>query len=73
MLLQLQQHRFGQQAGAVRYMESQRLIWCTIQGSSNYYKLLAHFDGCVQAWNGITMAKPDIINVLIEKGVNAMT
>jgi len=40
MLLQLQQQRFGQQAGALRYMESQRLIWSAIEGKFCYYKII---------------------------------
>ena len=47
MLLRIQQHRFGEQAGALRYMESLGLIWSTIERAQKYHELLEYIDSVV--------------------------
>ena len=44
LLLRFQQHRFGEQAGALRYMESLRLIWNTVGRVQKYHELITYFD-----------------------------
>ena len=64
MLLQLQQYRFGEQAGALRYMESQQLIWSAVEGKCIYQKILLVVANVVN--KGISRTFPKIYYALFE-------
>ena len=44
MLLRLQQHLYGEQAGALRYMESLQVMWNAIECSRLFRELLEYID-----------------------------
>lgn len=63
MLLGLQQRQFGENAGALRYMETLRLLWSTIRLVQKHHEIAEYID---------TFYEPGRFKQLVPKAISPL-